>query len=222
MPIERSTLAKSLVSLAQGLSAYVVAAEGNISARDGENSFLIKASGFSFHDADDKSFVSCDLNGNPAVGETLLPSIETPLHAWLYANYDFKYIAHTHPTNTLKILCSEEAPLFAKTRLFPDHVVLNGRESCFVEYSTPGEDLLSYLKLSVRRYQEVPKLILLRNHGVIASGNTMKECLYATQICEKAAEIYIGSKSLGMLPLTPEQKRKIELDKKEIHRKSLI
>ena len=38
-----------------------------------------------------------------------------------------------------------------------------------------------------------PSVILLKNHGIICCGATIKQCVIATEICEKSAEIFLSS-----------------------------
>ena len=68
-----------------------------------------------------------------------------------------------------------------------------------------------------------PKLILLKNHGIICLGSTAEECLVATEICEKAAEIFLGSKLSGSINfLIESDQSKLEKDPNEIYRKGLL
>jgi ribulose-5-phosphate 4-epimerase/fuculose-1-phosphate aldolase len=127
--------------------------------------------------------------------------MEASFHAWIYKNSNYEVIAHTHPTNTLKILCSIWGSRFAEERLFPDQVVFNGATSCLVPYATPGNDLTKVIKNAASDfldlYKEFPSLFLLENHGIICCANSVQRTLTMTQICEKAAEIFVGSKRLG-------------------------
>lgn len=186
-----------LIKLSKSSSKYVVGAEGNVSCRF-DNGFYIKASGKSLENLSEKDLVFCNEDGTYDESSVLRPSIETSFHAWLFKNIpDINYISHTHPINTLKILCSGEVYNFSKKRLFPDQVVFNGVESCLVEYHHPGEDLLNGLKTSFNAYfdkhQSIPKIILLKNHGIITFGKTINECIISSDICEKSSEIFLGS-----------------------------
>ena len=114
---------------------------------------------------------------------------------------EVNYIAHTHPIQTNKILCTDHIYSFAINRLFPDQVIRNGKKSCVVPYATPGENLLIEIEQSVNSFIDnegyFPKLILLQNHGIIVASSSYKECIASTFMCEKSAEIFIGSISLG-------------------------
>jgi hypothetical protein len=140
---------------------------------------------------------------------------------------NINFISHTHPTNTLKILCTQHIDTFANYRLFPDQVVFNGKKSCIVPYAKPGDELTEAIKTHVNLFikinNEFPKLILLKNHGIIACGKTTEECLIISEICEKAAEIFIGSNLLGNINFLPTfQINSLIFDEKEKYRKSLL
>ena len=145
----------------------------------------------------------------------------------LFQNINIEFIAHTHPINTLKILCSELVEEFANNRLFPDQVVFNGIKSCVVPYVAPGIELAIEINKSINIFNQFnkyfPKLILLKNHGIISLGSTAEECLVATEICEKAAEIFLGSKLSGSINfLTESDQLELEKDPNEIYRKGLL
>jgi len=189
-------MVSELLKLSNYLSKYVIGAEGNTSCKV-DNGFYIKASGKSLLNLSDLDLVFCNNDGSYKNNNNLKPSIETGFHSWLLNNLDINFVAHTHPINTLKILCSNEIYNFSEYRLFPDQVVFNGPESCLVEYFHPGDDLVSAIKDSVNAYtnkhNSPPKIILLKNHGIITFGKTINECIIASEMCEKSAEIFLGS-----------------------------
>lgn len=215
-----------LLELAHSLDKFVVGMEGNVSQRI-KNDFLIKASGCSLKKLSEQDLVLCNIEGKQIDNFKRRPSIETQFHSILFQNLDIEFIAHTHPINTLKILCSELAQEFADNRLFPDQVIFNGIKSCIVPYTNPGIELAIEINKSINIFNQsnkyFPKLILLKNHGIISLGSTTEECLIATEICEKAAEIFLGSKSLGNTKFLAEfDKLKLEKDPNEIYRKGLL
>jgi len=191
-----------LLNLAHTLSEYAICGEGNVSQRQSDTSFLVKASGSSLHNLSETDLTLCDLNGNKINFEHKKPSIETLFHAWIMKNFpEINYIAHTHPTHTNKILCTDHIHSFAINRLFPDQVIRNGKKSCVVPYATPGEKLLIEIERSINFFIDnedyFPKLILLQNHGIIVASSSYKECIASTFMCEKSAQIFIGSIGLG-------------------------
>tara|TARA_Y100000310_G_scaffold337380_1_gene424318 strand:+ start:1012 stop:1674 length:663 start_codon:yes stop_codon:yes gene_type:complete len=216
-----------LKNLGEGLAPFVVGTEGNISKRTSEG-FRIKASGVSLKYMNKDSYVACSIDGTPIEGEVNKPSMEWSFHSWIYQNSDYRIIAHTHPTNILKILCTDNlVQEFATKRLFPDQVVFNGIESCVVPYATPGIELTFEIEEAVHEYEarhgEFPKLLLLKNHGIICCANTVKEAIIMTEICEKAAEVFIGAKTLHSIDyLTEEEVDSIINHKDEKYRRELV
>ena len=143
-----------ILKLAYALSSHTICGEGNVSGRDGD-SFWIKASGTSLDTLKKEDLVPCRMNGVPYDGLGLKPSMEVSFHAWILDNYpDVNYVAHTHPTNTNKILCSRSCHSFAEHRLFPDQVVRNGSKSCLVPYATPGKELREEIKKQIGYFVE--------------------------------------------------------------------
>lgn len=185
------------IQFSKDLSKFVVGAEGNTSWKLDDFNFVIKSSGSRLSQMNEESLVNCTLEGISTSDKKNRPSMEVGFHAWLYKNTKCKVIAHTHPTNVMKLLCSSKlTKAFATKRLFPDQVVFNGRDACIVPYATPGIPLLSKLISSVTDYKDKtktdPKLILLQNHGIICCSNSFSEALIMTEICDKAAEIFYG------------------------------
>ena len=215
------------IYLAHSLSHQAICGEGNVSMR-GENGFYIKASGTTLEDLEWEDTVQCDLDGNPVEGEELKPSMEVGFHAWFYRTFpEINYVCHTHPTNTVKILCSGRTNSFTTQRLFPDQVVRNGVVSCLVPYATPGIKLMQQIEISVSEFMEkekfFPKLILLKNHGIITASASAKDCATAALMCEKSAEIFNGAKSLDMMSfLPPEAVAELDTDPNEKYRRNLI
>jgi len=215
-----------ILTLSHSLKQFVVGTEGNVSKKC-KNYFLIKASGTELKNLKSNDIIKCSLSGKQQNNFIKKPSMETAFHTWLLQQQDINFIAHTHPINTLSILCSQYINEFANNRLFPDQVVFNGEKSCIVPYAMPGVELLQKIVEAVTLFkiteQYFPKLILLQNHGIIYSGTSYKECIIATEICEKAAYIFLNAKQLGNINyLNSTDISKIKNDKKELYRKQLI
>lgn len=222
MEIETKHL-ESLLFLARESSRFCVGPEGNISCKTSDDNFLIKSSGAFLSNIKHSDFTLCNFKLD-YVGKK--PSIEFSFHAWLLSNLDINYVAHTHPKNTLKILCSNRIQDFSNKRLFPDQVVFNGSKSCVVDYFHPGDELTNGIKDSINLFFEenkiYPKLILLKNHGIITMGKTVNECIVSTQICDKAAEIYLGCIDSQQTFLSELDIHKIMNDQNEKYRQKLI
>jgi L-fuculose-phosphate aldolase len=217
---------QNLISLGKSLSKFVVGMEGNISKKI-KSSFIIKSSGAELGDLTENSLITYNKKWQQVDNHKNFPSMEIGFHKFLLNFNNVNVVSHTHPTNTMKILCSKKSKKFSNYRIFPDQVVFNGIKSCLVPYATPGEDLTNIIIKKVNKFIKnegfFPKLILLENHGIIACGKNENECIIITEICEKAAEIFVGSKSLGgTIFLKFKKVKQLSNNNRELYRKSKL
>lgn len=196
--------------------------EGNTSARLSADTFLIKASGSSLGTLREQDVVQCkanvllpllEKNGLPdAEIETALmasridpqskkPSVEALFHAYCLHLADVEFVGHTHAVAVNQILCSPRATEFAAQRIFPDEIVCCGSASVFVPYTDPGLCLARAIRertdAFIRERQQIPRIILLENHGIITLGRTPAAVLAGMLMAEKTAAIWIGAAMLG-------------------------
>jgi len=215
-----------LIELSKKISKYCVGMEGNISEKT-ESGLLIKASGAKLSELSHNDLVEFDMNGIQLSNFSKKGSMELSFHTFLLGFDNVNYVSHTHPINALKILCGDFSDSYSRNRLFPDQVVFNGKKSCLIPYAKPGDDLTNAIKKGVLEFIEkegfFPKLILLKNHGIITCGKTIDECIISTEICEKSAEIFIDCLNLGSINfLSDLEINDLENDKNEKYRQGLI
>lgn len=215
-----------LVMLAQTLGDpshdLCILAEGNVSCSDGAT-LWVKASGTTMRNCNSEAFVQVNTSPikaaleNPPPGEEEIrrildnarvdpntnkrASTETFMHAWLLEQDSVNCVAHSHPTPLLSILSLESAVNYARMRFFPDEIVFCGKAACFVPYAAPGLPLAIEIRESVARYyahyQLLPKTIWLQNHGLIALGTSIKECVAISLMSVKSAWILLHALSTG-------------------------
>lgn len=248
----RDTLVE-LVAMSRRLGVpelgYAILAEGNTSARAARDTLWIKASGTSLHGIKAAGFVEvlrdpvlAALDGpdldDDAVRARLeqsrkdpraaKPSVETFLHAWLLRLPDVRFVAHTHPTPLLGLLCTPRAEEFAGRRLFPDEIVCCGPATCWIPYVDPGlplgRELRDRVQAHVEAHGEAPKILWLQNHGLFALGATPQAVEAATHMAVKAAQVWLHALSTGQEPttLTQEQVQRIHQRPDEHHRQRLL
>jgi L-fuculose-phosphate aldolase len=185
-----------LYQLCEFASNYCVGMEGNVSKKQSDI-FFIKSSGSKLKNITDSDIVSYDFNGNQLDNFNKKGSMEINFHKFFLSFDEINFVCHTHPINTLKILCTHLIEKFSECRLFPDQVIFNGKKTLVIPYKTPGEELFNEIKNKVNNElhltKTLPKLILLENHGIITCGKTIDECMVLTEICEKSAEIFLST-----------------------------
>ena len=201
---------------------YVILSEGNASARAGEETFWVKASGCRMHQVDAESFVRVrtddvlDLLDGPTLPESQVrdrlaaarvdpdapgvPSIETALHALCLALGGVTFVGHTHPTPVNAILCARDARDAFFGSIFPAESMVCGKP-LFVPYAAPGQPLgravRKALQSAIDNRGEPPRALLLQNHGLVALGATPREVLDITEMMVKTAGILIKTYALG-------------------------
>ena len=67
------------------------------------------------------------LKSSQVSSEAKKPSIETVFHAWLLTLPEVGFVGHSHCLAANQILCSLRGKDFAAQRLFPDEVVVCGK-----------------------------------------------------------------------------------------------
>ena len=196
--------------------------EGNTSARLTDETFLVKASGTCLGTLKEEDVVECRLSAllpmlekdsltDQQVDDALLasrvdpkakkPSVEAVFHAWLLSLPGIKFVGHTHATAVNQVLCSPRAQDFAVNRMFPDEIVCCSVASVFVPYTDPGlklaQTIRSQTEAFIKQHLVQPRVILMKNHGIITLGATWQAVLSAMLMAEKSAKIFVGAAVLG-------------------------
>jgi rhamnose utilization protein RhaD (predicted bifunctional aldolase and dehydrogenase) len=203
--------------------------EGNTSADLGDGTFLVKASGSSLStmQAGDLTQVhmATALKGldDPALDDAgvrgvleasrvdpkaKLPSVETFMHAVCLAEGGAKWVGHCHAESVLSILASQQGAAPFLKHIFPDAIVVCGRQVAVVPYIDPGLELAREVRKSLRAFiathGSAPKVILLENHGPVALGASDKEVLNILLMLDKWARILVNTFSMGGPRFLPE------------------
>ena len=228
---------------------YVILGEGNTSARADADTFWVKASGTELRTTAASGFVRVRVDGVLALLETddisdddvkagleaakvdpaatVRPSVETVLHAVALQLEGVNFVGHTHPTAINALTCSAAFETAVSGRLFPDEIVICGPALVVVPYTDPGVPLARKVRdlidQYIDEYQEVPKVILMQNHGLIALGRTVQQVENITAMAVKAARVLLGTYVLGGPHfLTARNVDRIHTRPDELYRRKLL
>jgi rhamnose utilization protein RhaD (predicted bifunctional aldolase and dehydrogenase) len=228
---------------------YVILGEGNTSARADADTFWVKASGTELRTTAASGFVRVRVDGVLALLETddisdddvkagleaakvdpaatARPSVETVLHAVALQLEGVNFVGHTHPTAINALTCSAAFETAVSGRLFPDEIVICGPALVVVPYTDPGVPLARKVRdlidQYIDEYQEVPKVILMQNHGLIALGRTAQQVENITAMAVKAARVLLGTYILGGPHfLTARNVDRIHTRPDELYRRKLL
>lgn len=196
--------------------------EGNTSADLGDGTFLVKASGCCLGTIDaagltrvrfDRVLEAVDrpelsdeevrgvLDAARVDPASRLPSVETFLHALCLKEGGAKWIGHTHSVAVLSVLCSKLGAEPFLHHVFPDAIVVCGRNLAVVPYVDPGIRLAVAVRDSLRRFMDehgaAPKVILMASHGPVILGQSDRDVLHTTLMLDKWARILAGNYAFG-------------------------
>ena len=246
MAAELRTLVELSRTLGEPSRDLVILAEGNTSIRTGDDRMLVKASGSVLVDATDEDFVEVDtrimldLVNDEAAGDADVeqafgelgrggkrPSVEAMLHAICLSVGGARVVGHTHPVPVNIVLCSPHAERMSSDVLFPEQVVILGRNPVFVPYLDPGLALARAVRQAMLRQIELddtpPKVIYLGNHGIFALGESAAEVLQITAMAVKVSRILGGAITIGgVRTLSSDDVARIDGRPDEIYRRQVL
>lgn len=171
---------------------------GNFSARiPGTEEMYVKARDTAFAEVSERSVVRTDYDGNLLEG-VLRPSKESLLHGVIYrACPDIHAIMHCHSPYATA-WASTGMPLPFST--YHSRLKLKSTVSVFdtKSYVVPE----SYFPQILSLFEEKPETtaFLLRGHGLVAVGKTVREALFRAELIEETAQIAILERLLTAIP----------------------
>ncbi len=179
------------VSKQMQTEGLVVGPGGNTSIKDEENIMWISPSGIPFMEMSIEDFVPIDLKSGKLIDSKLMPSSEVPLHLLIYqARADVNCIIHAHPPYVIS-LSAVDIPLVP---LFPDFVVYLGDYVPEISYVKPCTEEMG--RLVAEKIKAAPSCVL-KNHGAVTIGSSVKEAYTRMQVLESSAKILFQAKMLG-------------------------
>ncbi len=179
------------VSKQMQLEGLVVGPGGNTSIKDEEGIMWISPSGIPFMEMSIDDFVPINVATGKLINSILMPSSEVPLHLLIYqVRPDANCIIHAHPPYVIS-LSAVNIPL---QPLFPDFVVYLGDFVPEIPYVTPCTEEMG--QLVADKIRDVSSCIL-KNHGAVTIGASIKEAYTRMQVLEAGAKILFQAKLLG-------------------------
>lgn len=188
---------------------------GNISAREGEYVYL-SPSGFALDEILPEQWVRVNLKTGRVDGN-IRPTCEISMHLGCYLKRpEIRAVIHTHPPVTLGMI---SAGIGLKP-FYPDFVAILGAEIPMVDYVIPaGEEIRKAVVDKIARCN----VVLLKNHGAVCVGETIKEAFIRAWMTEESAKMQCVGMMLGKITyFTRKQIRDIENLEAEDYRKMLL
>ena len=193
MNLSEYELREKLLKIARKCSRYRLMAGtwGNLSARLDREKVLITPSGYEKTTLKPEDLLLMDLDGNILRGD-LKPTIETSMHLEIYkARDDVNAVIHTHSPYAMMLSVINE-PIPVLTVEFASAV---GHEVPVTGLVLPGtKDLADEV---VKALGEDRVAVLIRNHGVVAVGESLEKAYHVAILVEEEARTYFWIMLLG-------------------------
>ena len=173
---------------------------GNASMRLPSGEILVTPSGMIYEDMVPEDILLVDIEGNILEG-TRKASVDTEALLYIFKHRpDVNAIIHTHqPYATAVGLVTDELPCCLTT-------IANATRGPVrvCPFSSPASIDMG---IQTVEYAGDRLAVILKNHGVVALGDSLKAALYACVYLEEGAKTYIAARSMStdIALLTPEQ-----------------
>ncbi|HJO04986.1 MAG TPA: class II aldolase/adducin family protein [Acidobacteriota bacterium] len=173
-------------------SGLVTGAGGNVSVREA-GLMWISPSGFSLEDAREEHYPCVSVESGEVVSGEHRPSSEVLMHLYVYrARPDVNAVFHAHPKMTIA-LCSAGHDL---RPIYADYYVYLGGNVPHVPYVTVTTPELARVVEDELRAPDCYGMVL-RNHGTITVGASVKEAAFRTHAMEEQAFIQWHALQVG-------------------------
>ncbi len=180
-------------------NALVSLSGGNVSIRMPDNKILVTPSGVDYDTMIPSDIVVLDIDSNIIEGE-MRPSVDLIALLYIYRKMTrVNAIIHTHqPYATAIGMVYDEVPFAVTTLANAAGGKVNVAPFSSAASLAMGEETVNNIGDS--------NAVILRNHGVITVGKTIKQALYAAVYMEEALKTFFIASSLGNpILLTSEQ-----------------
>ncbi|RCW77231.1 class II aldolase/adducin family protein [Saliterribacillus persicus] len=183
----REQLSKYAMKLVK--SGLVVGAGGNLSMRD-DKYMYISPSGFDLQEIEEEQWVKVNIETGD-VESNLKPSSEVQMHLECFRRRpDIDSVLHAHPSYSVGVSSAgKEIP-----SMFPDFPAMI-KNVKYLDYMIPTTHVLAD---AVAEVIEKTEVVVMRNHGVLTVGKSMKEAYFFMQLVEEAAKVYTISTTVGV------------------------
>ncbi len=169
---------------------YIIGTYGNASARVPEG-LIVTPSRVNYTELTPEDMVTVSPEGEVLDGQRL-PSSETSVHRLiLNARSDVGAVFHTHSLYATSLSCLHQTiPVIVEEQ---SQVI--GAEIRCAAYVPAGQHLA--LGETVAKTLGTSNAVMLANHGVVACGRDIPDALFAAQVAERVAYMYLSTSAVG-------------------------
>jgi L-ribulose-5-phosphate 4-epimerase len=178
---------------------------GNVSVRKENGDYIVTPSGMYYEGMVEDDLIVFNKD-NEIIEGARRPSVDTIALQYIYEHMpEVNAIIHTHQIYATAVgLISDQLPV-ATTTL--SNVTLGAVN--VAPYSSPGS-----LEMGIQtvEYAKGKRAVILKHHGVVTIGATLKEALYAAVYMETAAKTYLVAKAAGKPDLMDDEQNRLSVE----------
>lgn len=158
-------------------------ASGNFSLRVDQKRFLVTASGSQFARMNENSISTCSIDEKKAYSGPR-PSVEHNMHRVIYAlRSDVQCIVHVHPLYSVLMISAEKVSL--DYAIIPEAEHYLGRVVSIPYLKAGTRDLADAVGKKIKD----ARIVILKNHGIVALGSSFPDALCAIEAFEFIAKL---------------------------------
>ncbi len=178
---------------------------GNITIKTEENHVIATPSGMLYENMVPEDIVVLDIEGNTVEGSRRV-SVDIEAILYILKNIpEVNAVIHTHQVYATAVgLVNDELPAAVTT--LPN--------ACLGAVTVAPYSSAACLEMGKKtvKYINDKRAVILKNHGVVTVGNTLKEALYAAIYLEDAAKTYIAAKSIGTPEILDKEQTRVAVE----------
>ena len=183
---------EDIIHAAIALKEYrlIALSGGNVSIRTEQGHVLVTPSGMLYESMAPSDIVVLDIEGNTIEGKRKV-SVDTEAILYILKKLpEVNSVIHTHQVYASAVGLVEDVLPAAVTTL---------PNACLGPINVAPFRSAASIEMGIIavEYLNNKRAVILKNHGVITVGSTIKEALYSAVYLEDAAKTYIMSKVLG-------------------------
>ena len=182
---------RAIIDAALQIKEYglIALSGGNVSERMPTGEILVTPSGMGYEGMVEDDILVMDIEGNIIEG-TRVPSVDSQALLYIYKHMPkVNSVIHTHqPYATAVGLVTDEFPAVVTTLINATRGPVK-----VAPYSSAAS-----LEMGIETVENIGDqlAVILKHHGVITVGDSLKQALYACVYLEEAAKCYIAARSV--------------------------
>ncbi|MGE4453439.1 MAG: class II aldolase/adducin family protein [Sphaerochaeta sp.] len=193
---------RELVSFANSLyqRGFVVGGAGNMSVKLEDGTYFATPTGSSFGSLTETEVSHFKEDGTLLGGKE--PTKEVPFHLACYASHPLMHaVVHLHSTYATLLASTKGLQDGRPFIPFTPYFVMKVKKVGILPYRRPGSPLIAEDILRKPEYSAY----LMQNHGLITTGKTLQEAIFAAEEFEESAKLWYLGQGLDMRSLTEEE-----------------